>query len=170
MTAPRVPGARSRRASLPRPAVAAALIAALAVALVASGCGSVLRSPPTPNPEPFPGIAGQLGRFGVDVISWTAGDPGCDDPTLSPTSIRFAAAGLDQPDPVQLRIYIFRNREAWERRKPDVDRCAAEWAEDPAAFELIDQSPYVLAGQGPWPPEFEDAVRKALRESAGNGG
>jgi hypothetical protein len=72
--------------------------------------------------------------------------------------------------PVQLRIYIFRNREAWERRKSDVDACAVAWAEDPATFELIDVSPYVLAGQGPWPQAFEEAIRNALRESAGNGG
>lgn len=143
-----------------------ALVAALALA----GCGDVLQSPPVPDPEPFPGIAGQLGRFGVEVLNWTSGDPGCDDPTLSPTSIRFEAQGLDQPSPVQLRIYIFRNREAWERRMADVDRCAAEWALDPATFEILQVSPYVLAGQGPWPPEFDAAVRQGLGEAAGSGG
>ena len=135
-----------------------------------AGCADVLQSPPTPNPEPFPGITGQLGRFGVNVLSWTSGDPGCDDLSLSPTAIRFEAQGLDQPTPVQLRIYIFRNREAWERRKADVDTCVAAWAEDPASFEILNESPYVLAGQGPWPPGFEDAVKKGLKESAGNGG
>jgi hypothetical protein len=156
-----------REPSLERRAAAAAV---LALAVVAAGCGEVIGEAPTANPEPFPGIATQLGRFGVNVLNWTAGDPGCDDPTLSPTSIRFAAEGLDQLAPVQLRIYIFRNREAWERRKPDVDSCAAAWAEDPGTFELIDQSPYVLAGQGPWAPGFEEAIRKGLGESAGNGG
>lgn len=146
----------------------AAALLLLSIALAA--CGGVLQSPPTPNPEPFPGITGQLGRFGVNVLSWTAGDPGCDDPSLSPTAIRFEAAGLDQPTPVPLRIYIFRNREAFERRKADVESCVAAWAEDPASFEILDESPYVLAGQGPWPPGFEDAIRKGLKESAGNGG
>lgn len=144
------------------------LLAVVAIALAA--CQGLLVSPPTANPAPFPEIVGQLGRFGVDVASWTSGDPGCDDPTLSPTAIRFEATGLDQPAPVQLRIYIFRNREAWDRRKADVDACAAAWAVDPATFELIDISPYVLAGQGPWPPGFEGAIRQALEESAGNGG
>jgi hypothetical protein len=146
------------------------VVLASVLALALAGCADVLQSPPTPNPEPFPGIAGQLGRVGVNVLNWSSGDPGCDDPTLSPTAIRFEAQGLDQPDPVQLRIYIFRNREAWERRKSDVDACAVAWAEDPATFELIDVSPYVLAGQGPWPQGFEEAIRNALRESAGNGG
>lgn len=145
-----------------------AVVLALAIAL--SGCSGLLESPPTPDPEPFPGIAGQLGRFGVDVLNWTSGDPGCDDPSLSPTSIRFEAQGLDQADPVQMRIYIFRNREAWQRRMADVDTCAQAWADDPATFEILQVSPYVLAGQGPWPPEFEDAVRQAIQESAGNGG
>jgi hypothetical protein len=142
----------------------------LALAAVLAGCGSSLQSPPTPDPEAFPGIAGQLGRFGVEVLNWTSGDPGCDDPTLSPTSIRFAAQGLDQPTPVVLRIYIFRNRDAWERRMPDVDRCAQAWAEDPATFEILQVSPYVLTGQGPWPPQFDAAVRQGIGEAAGNGG
>ena len=149
-----------------RVAIALAILLALAVA----GCADLLGSPPVPGPEPFPGIAGQLGRFGVDVASWTAGDDGCDDPTLSATAIRFDASGLDQTTLVHLRIYIFRDREAWERRLSDVDACAAAWAEDPATFVIIQESPYVVAGQGPWPPQFEAALRKGLTESAGTGG
>jgi hypothetical protein len=150
------------------PAGLAAILLIVSVAL--AGCADVLQSPPTPNPEPFPGISGQLGRFGVNVLNWTSGDPGCDDPSLSPTAIRFEAQGLDQSTPVQLRIYIFRNREAFDRRKADVDTCVEAWAEDPASFEILKESPYVLAGQGPWPPGFEDAIKKGLKESAGNGG
>jgi hypothetical protein len=148
-----------RRAGLP-----------IVLCLVLAGCSSVLGSPPVPDPEPFPGIAGQLGRFGVDVASWTSGDDGCDDPTLSATAIRFVASGLDETEPLVLRIYIFRNRDAWERRLADVDACAASWADDPATFVLIQQSPYVLAGQGPWAPQFEAAARKGLQEAAGSGG
>ena len=146
-----------------------ALPAVVLLGVALAGCANVLRSP-TPNPEPFPGISAQLGRFGVDVVSWTAGDPGCDDPSLSATAIRFDAVGLDQAAPVTLRIYIFRNRDAWERRLADVDTCAAAWAADPATFELVSISPYVVAGQGPWPPEFDAALRRGLTESAGNGG
>lgn len=145
--------------------------AGLLVLLVGlTGCSGILESPPVPDPESFPGISGQLGRFGVDVASWTSGDAGCDDPTLAPTAIRFDASGLDQPTPVQLRIYIFKDREAWERRLSDVDTCAAAWATDPATFEIVQVSPYVLAGQGPWPPQFDAALRKGLTESAGTGG
>jgi hypothetical protein len=141
----------------------------VALCLTLAGCAGVLGSPPVPGPESFPGIAGQLGRFGVDVATWTSGDDGCNDPTLSATAIRFEASGLDQTAPVVLRIYIFRNRDAWERRLADVDACAAAWADDPATFVLIQQSPYVLAGQGPWPPRFEAAVRQGIREAAGSG-
>lgn len=146
-----------------------ALVLALALAAVLAGCGGALGSAPVPNPEPFPGIAGQLGRVGVTVRDWRSGDPGCDDASLSPTSIRFEAEGLDQAAPVQLRIYIFRGREAWERRLADVDACAAAWAADPETFEIVQISPYVLAGQGPWPPGFDAAVRQALTEAAGDG-
>lgn len=147
-----------------------ALPSLLSLAFVLAGCAGLLQSPPVPDPASFPEITGQLGRFGVEVLNWTAGDPGCDDPSLSPTSIRFEAKGLDQPTPVQLRIYIFRNREAWERRMADVDTCAARWAADPATFEILQVSPYVLAGQGPWPPQFDEAVRKGIQEAAGSGG
>ncbi len=158
------PALRARRPTL---GIAAAL--ALLLAVVLSGCAGLLESPPVPDPEPFPGISGHLGRFGVTVSNWTAGDAGCDDPTLSPTAIRFEAQGLDQATPLQLRIYIFRNREAWDRRLKDVDACAAAWADDPATFEIVELSPYVLAGQGPWPPGFKKAISDSLTEAAGNG-
>jgi hypothetical protein len=138
--------------------------------LVVAGCGQVIGSPPTHAPESFPEIVSQLGRFGVVAANWVAGDAGCADPTLDPTAIRFDASGLDQAAPILLRIYIFRNRDAWERRRADVDACVAEWAAEPASFEFVDPSPYVLAGPGPWPPEFEAAVRRALAEASGSGG
>lgn len=159
------PGRMRRMAGSPLRAAALAVVLAFA----AGGCSGLLESPPVPDPEAFPGISGQLGRFGVDVLSWTSGDAGCNDPTLSPTAIRFDAAGLDQAATVTLRIYIFRNREAWERRLADVDACAAAWADDPATFELVQVSPYVLTGQGPWGVEFEAAIRRGLTEAAGSG-
>jgi hypothetical protein len=153
-----------------RPARVPSVVAIVVLMAVLAGCAGLLESPPVPDPEPFPGIASQLGRFGVDVESWTSGDAGCDDPTLSPTAIRFDAAGLDQASPVHLRIYIFRDRDAWERRLADVDACAAAWADDPATFEIVQVSPYVVAGQGPWPAQFDAALRKGLLEAAGTGG
>jgi hypothetical protein len=138
--------------------------------LLLAGCGALTVSPPVPGPESFPELSSQLGRVGVDVESWTSGDDGCDDPTLSPTAIRFEASGLDQATPVTLRIYIFRNRDAGERRQSDVDTCVAAWADDPASFQIVSTSPYVLAGQGPWAPGFAAAVRTALTAAAGSGG
>lgn len=146
------------------------LLGLLAAAALLAGCGALTVSPPVPGPESFPEISGQLGRLGVGIENWSSGDAGCDDPTLSATAIRFEATGLDQATPVTMRIYIFRNRDAWERRQSDVDRCVAQWADDPATFEIESTSPYVLAGQGPWPPGFAEAVRSALQAAAGNGG
>jgi hypothetical protein len=145
-------------------------VATVLLASVLTGCGALLDSPPTAAPEPFPGIAGQLGRFGIDVTSWTSGDPGCSSSTLSPTAVKFEAHGLDQATPVTLRIYIFKDHDAWDRRLSDVDGCAAEWATDPATFKQLQISPYVLAGQGPWPPGFADALTKGITASAGSGG
>jgi hypothetical protein len=146
-------------------------IGAIVVALlVVAGCGTVSTSAPPHDPESFPEIASQFGRFGVEVEDWVAGDAGCPDPTLNATAIRFDAHGLDQATPITMRIYIFRNRDAWERRRADVDACVATWAEDPATFEFVDPSPYVLAGPGPWPADFKAAVRRALQEASGSGG
>jgi hypothetical protein len=146
------------------------LALALLVALALAGCSSILVSPAPPDPASFPEIAGQLGRFGVDVSTWTSGDSGCDDSTLNPTAIRFTADGLDQAQPVTLRIYIFADRAAWDRRLADVDSCVGSWATDPATFEIVQTSPYVVAGQGPWPPGFAAGLRQGIEAAAGNGG
>jgi hypothetical protein len=50
-----------------------------------------------------------------------------------------------------------------------VEACAAQWATDPANFELIRISPYVVAGQGPLPPAFKDALRAGITAAAGTG-
>src|SRR5262245_10364192 len=139
-------------------------------ALSLAGCRGLLEPPPVPGPEAFDGIAGKLGQVGVAVSNWTAGDAGCDDPTLTPTAIRFDAEGLDQATPVPMRIYIFRNHEAWDRRLADVSMCAAEWAQDLSTFEVLQVSPYVVAGQGPWPPQFDKALRDGIKAAAGSGG
>jgi hypothetical protein len=145
-------------------------VAAVALVVLVAGCSSILVSPGPADPAPFPEIASQLGRFGIDVQSWTSGDGGCDDTSLSPTAIRFTAAGLDQAQPLTLRIYIFADRETWDRRLADVDTCAATWATDPATFQIVQTSPYVVAGQGPWAAGFAAAMRQGLEAAAGNGG
>jgi hypothetical protein len=147
-----------------------AVLALLAAAVLLAGCSAILENPPEPTPLDFPGIAGQLESRGILVDSYASGDAGCDDATLTPTAIGFDASGLGVSDPVRLRVYIFRNAEAYDRRRADVDTCVAAWATDPATFELVDARPFVLAGQGPWPDEFKAAVREALTVAAGNGG
>jgi hypothetical protein len=140
----------------------------LAIAL--GGCSALLEGPPVATPVPFPELSGFLGRRGITVSNYVSGDAGCSDPTIIPTAIAFDAGGLDAPTPLRLRIYIFRDHETWQRRRPDVDTCAAAWTTDPATFEFLDASPYVLAGQGPWPPKFKEALRLGLADAAGNGG
>jgi len=84
-------------------------------------------------------------------------------------AIRFTAASLDQSTPLTLRIYIFADRAAWDRRLADVDTCAGSWTTDPSTFQIIQTSPYVVAGQGPWPPQFAEALRKGIHAAAGSG-
>jgi len=138
--------------------------------VIVAACGTISTTPPLPTPADFPGITAQLARQGVVVNHFVSGDAGCADPVLTPTAIAFDARGLDQADFVRIYIYIFRNREAFERLRASVDTCAASFVTDPETFETAEESPFVLAGQGPWAPEFEQALRAGLAEAAGTGG
>jgi hypothetical protein len=134
-----------------------------------AGCGSVTVTPPAPTPADFTGIATELTKRGLVLDRLVSGDAGCEDPTLITTAIGFDAKGLDQPDPVRLRIYIFRNRDAFDRLRASVDMCARSYVTDPDGYETVERSPYVLAAQGPWGPEFKAAVQESLEAAAGTG-
>ena len=51
---------------------------------------------------------------------------------------------------MKVYLYIFRNRAAFERLRATVDDCARTFVTDPETYESIEQSPFVLVGQGPW--------------------
>lgn len=154
---------------LPLPRRLALVAVALASVLAAIGCDVVTTSPPAPTPADFQGIAGEIVRRGIMIDRLVSGDAGCDDPVLNPTAIAFDASGLDQDEEVRLYLYIFRNRSAFERLRAEIDTCARSYVTDPETFESIESSPFVLAGQGPWAPEFEVALRAALTEASGTG-
>jgi hypothetical protein len=147
----------------------AATLWSLAAIVLLAGCSSLVEARPTPTPLDFGGIQGTLAHAGIALTNTVSGDAGCSDPNLIPTAIGFDASGLGVTTPVRLRIYIFADRNAWQRRQPDVDACIAAWAMDAATIETIGQSPYVVAGQGPWPAAFKTALAAALKEAAGNG-
>jgi hypothetical protein len=126
-------------------------------------------TPPAPTPADFQGIAAELTKRDIALDALVSGDAGCDDPTLIQTAIGFDASGIDQADPVRIHIYIFRNRASFEKLRATIDSCARAFVTDPQTFESVEQSPFVLAGQGPWAPGFEAAVRDALEVAAGTG-
>jgi hypothetical protein len=159
-----------RRTVSLRPRAVVRASAIVAIALVAIGCGLVETTPPSPTPADFPGIAAELAKRGINVSHPVSGDAGCDDHVLAPTAISFEATGLDEPADVKVYLYVFRNRATFERLRDTIDSCARAYVSDPAGYESIDQSPYVIAAQGPWGQEFEDAFRSALEAAAGTGG
>lgn len=138
--------------------------------MLLAACGTISTTPPPATPTDFPGLAGRLNAAGIKVEDWVSGEAGCDDTELRKTAIRFEAHGLDQPAPVTLYLYVFRNRDAFERNRVLIGPCAATYVTDPETFEEIEQSPYVLASQGPWATGFEAALRATLEAAAGTGG
>lgn len=145
------------------------LLLALLTASLLAGCGAISTSPPAPTPADFQGIASEMTKAGVVIDDLVSGDAGCDDPVLVPTAIGVTASGLDQAEPVRLYLYIFRNRSSFDRLRATIDDCARDFVTDPETFETIEQSPFVVAGQGPWAPEFEAALRSSLEIAAGTG-
>ena len=144
------------------------LLAVLAV--LAAGCGAIRVTPEPATPTDFPGLTSRLTAVSVTPSDWVSGDAGCSDPDLVPAAISFQASGLDQVTPVKLYLYVFRDRPAFERHRDQIGPCAKSFVTDPEAYEEIEQSPYVIAGEGPWAPRFEAALRSALATAAGTGG
>jgi hypothetical protein len=140
------------------------------VALAVAACGFVETTPPSPTPADFPDTAIQLTQRGIALDRVVSGDAGCDDKVLAPTAIAFDASGLDQPAKVRVYMYVFRNREAFERLRATVDDCARNFVTDPETYESLEQSPFVVVGQGPWGPKFKAALRAGLEVAAGTGG
>ena len=141
----------------------------LLLAAIVTGCSLVSTTAPAPTPADFQGIASEIVRRGIAIEGLVSGDAGCDDPILAPTAISFDASGFDQDEQIRLYLYIFRNRDSFDRLRSSVDDCARSYVTDPETFESIESSPFVLAGQGPWAPEFEATLREALTEASGTG-
>jgi hypothetical protein len=163
---PDVPSAARPRAR--RIALGFTVLAVLA--LLAVGCSVVVDpTPPSPTPADFGGIAAALVQAGIKVVHPVSGDAGCQDRVLGPTAISFEASGLDQATPVKIYTYLFADRATFERLRSTVDACARSYVTDPDTYESAEQSPFVVAGQGPWGPQFKATLRKVLETTAGSG-
>ncbi|HSS36859.1 MAG TPA: hypothetical protein VLR93_11345 [Patescibacteria group bacterium] len=149
-----------------RPRLAVLTFLALCLTAVACTRGADV---PSPSPTDFAGIVEQLAKRGILVANVVAGDAGCPDATLAPTAIAFDASGLDQRDPIRIRVYIFRNHDAWQRLSGSVATCAHAYVTDPSTYESLAPSPFVVSGQGPWPPGFAAALKDGFTVAAGSG-
>jgi hypothetical protein len=138
-------------------------------ALLLAACSYVETTPPAPTPADFGGIAIEFAKRGLHIDHIVAGDPGCTDTVLAPTAIAFDMDGLDQATPVRIYLYAFADRATFERLRSTIDACARSFVKDPETFESVEESPYVLASQGPWGTDFEATIRTALKIAAGTG-
>lgn len=149
-------------------APSAALVVAAVLVIALAGCGRATALP-SPTPADFVGIVEHLTKAGVGIRDVVSGDAGCPDSTLARTAISLSASGLDQVEPVRIRIYVFRDRAAWERLSGSVAVCARSYVTDVATYESLAPSPYVVSGQGPWAPAFAAALEAAFTAAAGTG-
>jgi hypothetical protein len=143
-------------------------IAVLACLTVAACEGD--NNPANPTPASLSTTLEVFGANGIVLSNVVSGDPGCPDKDLAQNAVSFDARGLDQTTPTRVYLYGFRNRTIYQRLVPTVDACAKSYVTDPAAYGSVQVSPFVLAGPGPWAPQFGDRLREALTKAAGNGG
>jgi hypothetical protein len=127
-------------------------------------------NPANPTPASLSGTLEVFGAHGISLSNVVSGDPGCPDQDLAQNAVGFDARGLDQTTPTRIYLYGFRNRATYERLLSTVDACAKSYVTDPSAYGSVQVSPFVLAGPGPWAPQFGDRLREALTTAAGNGG
>ena len=161
----------SPAARRPGPRASALIVAAaIALAVALTACTSTTYVPPSPTPADFGGITQILQARGLSILDVRSGDAGCTDATLARTAISFKANGLDQATQVQLYLYIFHDHDVFVRRSTDIGGCAKSYVTDPATYESLAISPYVLSGQGPWGASFMDQLRVGLTTAAGDGG
>lgn len=144
----------------------AAFVVVACLSLAACGRAGVA---PSPTPADFAGIVEQLAKAGIRVSNVISGDAGCPDTTLNPTAIAFDASGLDQSMPVRIRVYMFRDRESWQRLAGTVATCARSYVTDPSTYESLAPSPFVVSGQGPWTARFAAGLETAFTAAAGSG-
>ncbi len=153
-----------------RPHTLLHVLACLTVVIATSAACGQTTGRPSPTPADFPGLVEQLARQGIAIEDVIAGDAGCSDPGLSKAARSFEASGLDQAVPVKVVLFRFRNRSSYEKLRDDATNCVRALVTDVATFELLEISPFILAGQGPWAPTFRERLGHALTEAAGSGG
>ena len=139
------------------------------VTLVAAGCGEFTPTTEVDSPTDFGGIVAELQLVGINVDHVVSGDAGCDDQRLSRTAIGFDASGVDQTATVRIYLYAFKDQATYDELRSSIDTCARSYVTDPATFGSVDAPPYVLAGKGPWAPNFKNALRTALQRAAVGG-
>jgi hypothetical protein len=153
---------------VPRCRAVPTVLAVLAACVILVGCGRATDLP-SPTPADFTGMRDLLARAGITVANVVSGDAGCPDASLAKTAIAFDASGLDQVAPVRMRVYVFRDRDTWQRLSGSVATCARSYVTDPATYESLAPSPYVVSGQGPWAAGFAAALKTAFTTAAGSG-
>jgi len=131
---------------------------------------SVTTGQPSPTPADILGVASVLHEYGITASHFVSGDAGCADRDLTQLAVSIEAVGLDQTTPTLIHVYLFRNGEVYDRLRSAIDTCLESFVTDPSAFGLIEARPYVAAGAGPWAPEFNAALRRALIQAVEQGG
>ena len=107
-------------------------------------------------------------RIAIDDI--VSGDAGCDDPDLIPTAIGFdAPRASTRPSRCGSTCTSSATGTSFEQLRATIDVCARSFVTDAETYETVEQSPFVLAGQGPWAPGVRGRHPRGPRVAAGTG-
>ena len=166
---------RSSGAARARSPASPAALAARRPALVAVLAGRRLLGVHAPDAEADPDRlrrhrrrAGP--RRGRRSSTSSPGDAGCDDQRLARTAISFDASGLDQAQPTRVHLYAFKNADGLRRAAADRRPVRPQLRHRPGRLRVGRRDARTCSpGPGPWAPDFEDALRKALERAAVGG-
>ena len=155
-------GSHAGPMSVPRrlvPGLAALPFALLAV-LVVAGCSYVETVPLRRRPARLPGDRQRARRRRHQDRHVVSGDAGCTDQVLAPTARSFDARAWTRDDRPDLPVHVRRPGDLSSACARRSTLARSSFVTDPETYESVEQSPFVLAGQGPWGTAFEAALAR----------
>ena len=136
------------------------------VVLLVAGCSYVETTPPPPTPADFRGSPASSSSAASSSTASSRATPAATTRSSARPPSRSTRRGSTRRPRSGSTCTSSGNRATFERLRATIDACARTYVTDPQTYESVEQSPFVMAGQGPW----GRAVRGGPAQGAGGGG